>query len=196
MRYSVNSMILACLVLSGAASQASAEELVNGGFESGALAPGWTLTQGAGSVATGNYCCQLTGAGEGDYYAVLSGGGGEVPSTIEQTFSTSPGMPYDFSFLLNGAWGGQQLTLDFADSATPNSPFQTANYTVNSGSWESQSGQFTAQGTSTIIRFTDNPPNASTDAALDAVSVTLVPEPSALGLLAFAAIAGLRRRRA
>jgi len=194
MKYTITCTILAAVVASQGVAQGAT--FSNGGFENGSLSP-WTVTQGVAQVVSGNYCCGLTGPGEGTFYATLSGGGDSL-STLSQTFDTVAGQAYDYSFLRNGANGGEQFLVEFADSAAPGTPFQTRSMTVNSGAWITFADQFTAVSTSTILRFTDKQPNGATDAAIDGVVISAVPEPATM-TLAVAGLLGLllaARRRA
>lgn len=183
-----------------AQSAALAAPFSNGGFESGALSP-WTVTQGSVIVWTGNYCCGLTGAAEGSYLSVFSSGANSL-STIAQTFDTTAGQLYEFSFLYSRAGAGtDQMLVAFADSATPAVPlYSQALNLPPGGTWRSFTGFFEAVGSSSIVSFTNTLPNGSSDAALDAVALRLAPEPGAVAMLLGLGMTGVlgylwRRRR-
>lgn len=181
-----------------------ATPFTNGGWESSgvpAIGPGWVVDTGVGQTSTFPVGFGPTVAGEGTQAALLSGGG-ESTSTISQTFDTVTGTTYNFSFLYNGVGvGGQTLDVKFDDVGTTNNQLFTNGVTVpasgNSDVWLLFSSQFTAQGTSTKISFTDNTPNASSDALVDDVAITAVPEPGTFAMLLFGTIAlwSLRRKR-
>jgi PEP-CTERM motif-containing protein len=176
---------IAAAALVALAPLAHANQVVNGGFESG------DLTSWAQSGDSGFSGVDPFAAHSGSFGAFF---GPEAPGRISQTFATTSGLAYKVDF-----W----LALD--DSSQPNSFFWSWNG-VKQGSgltnttgfgYAEFSGLVSAIGSSSTLEFTFADPNSFW--LLDDVSVNAVPEPEtyalfASGLLALAAVARRRRR--
>jgi len=164
---------LALIVAGLLASQASAELITNGSFETGDFT-GWTVSAGFTGVNSsggpGGYSAQ-----DGLYYAYLGNVGGL--GTISQTFATSPGGQYTLSYYLasNGTTPNEFRTDVNGVTLIDQTDISSQPYTHTTFS-------FTASGaTSTVTFFSRNDPDYL---ALDNVSVNAasVPEPAS-GLL-------------
>ncbi|MBL8470913.1 MAG: PEP-CTERM sorting domain-containing protein [Rhodocyclaceae bacterium] len=170
------------------ASQANAELVTNGGFETGDLS-GWTQFGNTGFTGVTTSSFYVHSGIDGAFFGPVGSTGG-----ISQTLATTPGATYHIEFWLSNGGG---TTTSFAwhwGGATPAPSFS------NSGGFGMT--QFTADlvataATTTIsFEFRQDP----SFWGLDDVSVnqtgTPVPEPVSLGLLAAGglAFAGARRR--
>lgn len=201
-------------------SSAQAQNIVtNGDFESGIVgstATGWT------SVSTGDFGDPWVradsqfaeiGAYEGSNFLQLRGNFNGTPTGaayLEQSLTTIGSTTYDLDFAL-GTIRGTAVTIDglsvlvtvTSDGGTLGDLF---NETITSTSltqnvWETFAYNFTtgASDTTAVLRFTENSTNTyQMDPLLDAVSVSVIPEPGTYALLA--GLTGLvsvmvRRRR-
>jgi hypothetical protein len=175
----------AALALTALATLAHANQVVNGGFESGDLTS-WSQSGDTGSTGVDPFAAHT-----GSFGAFF---GPEAPGRISQTFATTSGLAYKVDF-----W----LALD--DSSQPNSFFwswngvkQGSGLTNSNGfAYTEFSGLVSAIGGSSTLEFTFANPNSFW--LLDDVSVNAVPEPEtyalfASGLLALAAVARRRKR--
>ena len=169
-------------------SQARADLIVNGGFETGDFT-GWTTGPNTfpqfivGSpVHSGHFAAQIAGFSN-------------RPDTLSQAVTTSPGQSYDLSFwrfvdgggptiLLTGSWDGQQI---FSEFNTGSQPYQQFSFNV------------VGTGSDTLLFTSANDPSFT---YLDDVSLTpstITPEPSSMALLGGCmiclAIRAIRRRR-
>lgn len=168
-----------------ALSTAHAQLLVNGNFEVGpaiplaspifAVAPGnnaltgWTVTGGAVSIVTDNYWEPLSGTRSVE---LSSSGAG----AIQQSFATSAGAIYRLTFWLSGEPFSSPTLKHLR--VTAGSTVQDYSYDVTPGwhwdmHWLEKTLDFTASGTSTLLKF------ASLDAsqwgpAIDSAKVVLV----------------------
>jgi hypothetical protein len=126
--------------------------------------------------------------------------------TITQTIATTPGGWYHLTFDMSGNPDNNHqpnpkaVTVLFGNTSQTFTFSSTSNTRQNMG-WELRSGDFQANGTSTVLSFTDVSGGAGSGtafgAAIDKVVLTAVPEPStyiagALLLLPFGA--GMIRR--
>ncbi len=98
---------LAALFLSFLASTASAQLVVNGGFESGGFSPGWTFTDPSGFTFVNN---DPTLAHSGFDFAFLGASPG--PGTLLQTLATTTGQTYQLSFWLASDKSTPTATVD------------------------------------------------------------------------------------
>ena len=180
--------IVAIAVALGGARSAVAGNLVdNPGFETGDFT-GWTV---GGLTAYTNVVSYAPYVNTGDYGAQFSGVSGD-PGLLSQTLTTDPGQDYVVDFWLysfGGTPSGFSVTFDgtslFSETNMPAAPYTEYTFTT------------TAVDSSALLQFSayDNPSYFG----LDDVSVTVVPEPSAVVLLAVGALgvasAAIRRRR-
>jgi len=203
---------LAVFVALVAVERVSAVEMViNGGFESPQITgrwqtyypppspqiPGWTVVNGDVDIVTDDVWGSPF---EGTQFLDLNG---NVPGTIEQTFATTAGLPYRLSFRYStnsamdsssgvvSVFGGAESLLHadfFHGGSTP----ENMDYTIFER-------DFVANGTTATLRLESTTPfsHAKGGPALDAFSVTLIPEPSTLVLLCIGVVGllALRRRR-
>ncbi|HZW30199.1 MAG TPA: DUF642 domain-containing protein [Isosphaeraceae bacterium] len=189
-RLSITAAALAvCL---GFASQASANLLVNGSFETGDFT-GWTVNANNTSVEPSG----ISGFGgynaeDGHYYAALGNVASAGPplGTVAQSFTTTAGDSYTLTYYLasNGTTPNEfrtdiNGTTYFDQTNIPTQPYTLYTYT------------FTATGSSSTLTFYErDDPNYL---ALDNVSVNLapltavVPEPSTLHPAGLAALLSL-----
>ncbi len=177
--------VLLTAMLLASVAPAHAQAIVNGSFEAGPVIPlanpifavapgntaltGWTVTGGAVNIVTDNYWAPYAGQRS----VVLSSTG---PGAIEQAFASSPGSVYRLTFWLTGE-PFSSPTLKHV-RVTAGSATQDFTYDITPAwhwdmHWLQQSLDFTANSTSTTLKF------ASLDAgawgpALDSVKVVFV----------------------
>jgi len=207
---------LAALVVLALPSLALGASFQNGSFETPGLgptaqqnigAPGAAPTGWLGGGTLGNfalfYQSNLWITAHSGLMSIGFGGNGTAGATIEQTFDTTPGLPYTVSFYTAAQQlgkGPQSYRAEALSGATVLG-FSAGALPVST-TWTLRSFDFVATDNSTrlLISDTSNGPAAiSLNWALDSVSVTAVPEPASfvlmgLGLLAVGA--SVRRRRA
>jgi choice-of-anchor C domain-containing protein len=125
---------------------------------------------------------------------------GYNPGGIKQTFATNNvGEKYIVTFWLGGSEADPIIkTLDVSATGNPTQSysFDTAGHTFVSMGWTQETYTFTATSAHTTLSFMSTSGSSGFGPALDNVSVTAVPEPSALLLLGFGffGLAGQRRR--
>lgn len=193
---------------------ARAQIIVNGSFESPAHTftqnisgtfsfTGWSGTASSNGGNAGLVVGTDNGLApaHGNQHYTFNGGNPSDQGYIEQTFSTTTGASYQLSFQIGRAGGGQdlRLTATLLNGATT---LAFGEYTPGgSGTYTTQTLNFTATGTSTTLRFTDiSGGNSISDLYIDNVAVTAsaIPEPSTyaliLGMLAAAAAAHRKRK--
>lgn len=125
---------------------------------------------------------------------------------IEQSFATILGQTYTLTFFYSnnpgsGAASAQVAVLDGANTLL-NQTVSHSTATSTNFDWTSFSANFTATGTSAILRFTNTVGNNNGGILLDKIAVdraieSPVPEPSAawLSIAGLAGLASLRRLR-
>lgn len=136
---------------------------------------------------------------EGTQYVDLDGDG---PGAMARTFSTTPGLSYIVTFAYANNYQNQpsaealvRLYGNSGDRLT-----QTVNHATSQAGnldWSQFSGEFTAGDDLTTLEFSSHSVGVAGGILLDAVSVQLIPEPSAAFLMtgALAAFSGRRNRR-
>lgn len=108
------------------------------------------------------------------------------------------GDPYTFSFFTNARDGNEapmqiEALLDYGSGFTTVVPLTDVEVTPE---FVELSAPFVAQGTDAAIRFSITTSMNDETILLDHVTVTLIPEPTSLGLLGLGGLGLLRRRRA
>jgi choice-of-anchor C domain-containing protein len=182
---------LAATILLGWVAPVRANLIVNGGFEQPLTPPGGFVTLFAGSSAMAPWVIVANSVDvvNNGYWPAFEGLNsldldGNNPGTIQQTFATTPGVPYNLRF-----W--------YANNADASALTRTANVLVtgagtllnqnisHTGSTRANmnytlfSAEFIADSASTTLRFTSTDESTSPfGVVLDAVSVEAVPEPS------------------
>jgi hypothetical protein len=137
----------------------------------------WQVTSGTSYVA--NFASD---AHSGNNYLEIAPDGDT--STIQQTLTTQSGADYDLSFYYE-VIVIDPTTIDFGSFSTSISD------TTTDGWVPATYDDLTATSTSTVLSFS----TANEGVFLDDVSVTAVPEPASLGLLAVAGLGIMARRR-
>jgi PEP-CTERM motif len=164
--------------------------LTNGSFESGDFT-GWTTSCGLCFVTSGPFYA-YSGAQDGTYYVGMGDVGGD--GTFSQTFATTPGAQYTFSFWFASV-GDNPSDFSAYWDATQLLSLTNPNTGAN---WSEYSFTTTGTGSDTISFYERDDPAYM---ALDNVSVTLnsttTPEPSSLLLLGsgLLTVGGVIRRK-
>ena len=134
------------------------------------------------------------------------GGNGDLTGTLSQTFDTVIGTSYDinFQYIVQQQRNSESeaLRVEALNGAVV---INSNQFTFNNVTWVSgPTLTFTAQSTSTTLRFTDMTGallpgvGVSTNWALDAVTVVpsgAIPEPSTFGLVVIGGMVGLAGKR-
>jgi choice-of-anchor C domain-containing protein len=198
--------VLGVLLVAGA-SPAAAAPFTNGSFELGSVNPGggW-ITLGSGNPAitgweifdgTIDYIGTYWQAADGSRSLDLNGNDGSAG--IRQTFDTIGGGTYRVDFALAGSPDGAPATKTV--QVTSGGISQLFAFTLSPGAshadmgWVYHSLLFTAAGDSTTLSFLSTTAGPYYGPVLDDVSVTAVPEPATLSLVALGLAAGARARR-
>jgi choice-of-anchor C domain-containing protein len=176
--------------------------IINGGFEAPALSngavatftsiPGWTIN---GNIDVLN---NLWAPAEGQQVIDLVGNTG--PGTyIQQSFATTPGQIYNLTFEYANNVDTTDATANVlltGASSLLNQNFSHSGSIASNMNWTLFSTEFTADASSTTLRFTHitSPVPDSRGVALDAVDVEQAPEPT-VGLLCLCSGFGFCIRR-
>jgi chitinase len=190
----------AMAALLGTTQAANAALIQNGNFETGSLSS-WTAN-GDVSIASVPFFGEGTTGADGNYFAVFNGGNGPTNGVLSQSFAAIGGTQYSLTYLY-GANGGAIQSITAAINAAGGSVVasQFSTLPAPSGALSAFTLTFFAASTTNMtLSFTDysgNPTN-STDGFVDNVSLTAVPEPSSLAVMAIGLLFGysaLRLRR-
>lgn len=218
----------AVLVLAAAAGQASAAVITNGGFEANPAPngsyiqafggdttsiPGWTVTGADVLVIDADYIepgngvgggTQTFNANSGQNAVDLTGAGNTSPADgIFQDVATVAGQAYSLSFYVGRAIGGAVYstpsTVDLQIDGGAVQSFTNALLGAdNTIVWQLFTTTFVATDATTTILFSNGTPVGNNYAGLDDVSISAVPEPGTMSLLAlggFGLAGGWYRKR-
>ena len=153
--------------------------------------PGWVGINHI-EIHKGNGGSTFVTPADGKYYAELNAHPAQYGSfELQQTFDTTAGQTYQLEFFAQKRRYGDGHFLFSVGNIVQN--------VINShvkGQWKKFAYQFTATGSSTTLGFISGQGgNDTVGHYLDNVSVTTVPEPSVLGLIALGAMGLLFTRR-
>ena len=191
MKLFLSTLPLAGLVALSCASVVQAQELVvNGGFETGNLAP-WTVDNTNRNIVSSDPNYAHTGT-FGLFYAAVG-----VDSPLSQTLTTTPGAIETISFWQHQLDGTpNEVTLDFGGNR-----LLTLTNLVQ-GPWTQYSVTTTATSTSTILRFglRQDPGSSAIDdiSVFQGSRVAATPEPGTWAMCVGMAASGgflLKRRK-
>lgn len=193
--------------VAGTASFASADLVINGGFEQGPGAPpglytnllagstdltGWVV----GGESIDIHDTGHTAAHSGQYSVDLAGF--NLPGSITQTIATTPGGTYTLSFWYAGhpyhPYGGPALADVFFDGALVTLVARPPAPSTTDMNWVNFTADVTTTSSLTDLSFVSLTPNGSV--IIDDVSLNAVPTPGALaaGSLALGLLARRSRR--
>lgn len=176
--------------LLAAATVAQAQVLVNGSFETGDFY-GWEVT---GSVSPAQ---TVYGTTDGTYAVGLNcGSSNPADGVLTQSFASVPGGHYTLALDL-GAFGAvspivlSAKVLGVAQAPVLDESASVTTYRYNT-EWTHAQWDFVANSpTSTLVLRDISPTSWDVDGVLDNVSVMVVPEPGAIGLIAALGLMGL-----
>lgn len=198
-------ILLSNLIITPDLGAAPSGNLVsNGGFESSTIFSPW-FTLHAGSTTLTDWTI-VSGSIEilrHTYWQPSEGSqsvdtSGDSSGKIQQNLATVPGTTYRLTFDLVGNPDGgptvKSLLVGFG-SSSQTFTFDTTGVSVSAMQWSTRSWDFTATGLSSVLSF-ENIGDTPFGAAIDNVSVVVVPEPATilpLGLLLIRC--GIKRSR-
>lgn len=177
------------------ASVAHATPFTNGDFEQ--QLSGWTYS-GNLALATPVYFGAGTATKNGNNMVAFNAGDQPANAVLTQTFDTIAGATYvvKFGYGMTNGERSQELDASVLDSdGTSLASLNAQEY--RSGDLETFMFDFIAISSSSTLKFVDNANNDSNslDGMLDNVSVTNVPEPGTISLLALGVLGlGISRR--
>lgn len=205
------SFVCACGSVLFTAAFANAAVILNGSFESpdlgfasvgpGATYGNWTCSGPSGiefvhTVPNGSLPGLEASGYDGEYWIDLTGVG--APSGIFQDIATDVGQQYRVDFAMAGnVWSGAQLMrMNVLWDGVVVGTFEhnTSGHTGFNMGWTQHSVLVTGSGVDRL-QFQGLTGGAAAGAALDAVSITVVPAPGALLVAAAGIVTFLRRRR-
>ncbi|MBX9736554.1 MAG: DUF642 domain-containing protein [Phycisphaerales bacterium] len=190
-------------VLSLFATTAASAQLVNGSFENEDLVnpsrvaisnlTDWTASGGLTLLERGVNGTSNIAAHTGSQF-VSFGHNGNSGDTLSQSIATTAGQNYSVSFYLHCIQGAEFQTIT-ASALAGGDTLATINASASSPTqgWLEFSYNFQAVSGSTEIRFVHSLGAGSANIAID--TVTVIPAPGALALLAAGGLIATRRRR-
>ncbi len=201
-------VLIICLLIGAIPARSQGNLVLNGSFEDGSGSlNNWIVAQFGPNPSPG---VELGGAAiDGNYCALFTRDGG----SISQTLSTTAGVFYDLNFWALQYDGTNRSSVSvngsllsainfsryvFISPLGQNNPF----YQINTN-WENFNFVFQATSANTSLLFSETPFTYvdsdhtfyDSHGGLDAISVTVVPEPSAVALLGVGLAGWLARRR-
>lgn len=206
-------------MLVGSTTIARGALILNGSFEDPIVPVGSFRTLGVGSTAitgwevVGVNTALVSGAfldtgilyqaQDGNQWLDLTGPGtNSAANGVTQNVTTTIGQAYSLNFYVGSATNGSTIfasTVDLSINGGPRVSYTNPNTPSNVLDWISFSANFTATSTTTNITFYNGSAPNNHLSGLDNVSLSAVPEPSALAIWGMGvigmAVYGWRRRR-
>jgi choice-of-anchor C domain-containing protein len=173
--------------------QAQGNLVVNGGFESPVIFSQWSTfgpgPLGGWTIASGSVEILRSYWQPSEGLQSLDTAGNES-GLIQQTITTVPGLTYRLTFDLSGNPDGgttiKTLQAGFG-AASQTFQFDTTLTTRANMQWSPQTWDIVASTSSTVLSF-ENIGTGPYGAALDNVSLTVIPEPSVMAFAGLAAV--------
>lgn len=191
-------LAVACLWI--LCARVSAEILVNGSFENPSVPADAILTELEGwVVVSGNIDVASWTPSHGEQSIDLAG---NTIGAIEQSFNTSLGSTYTFSFDYsdNPYVGSDSARVEILDALSESVLYSTTVYgpegnSAESMMWQTFSDGVVASSSSSIIRFTSLNSNNYGSASVSLDNVSVVPEPALVAMFGILSGLGLFIRR-